>query len=86
MISLRQIRNFLITMSLAVALTIAFNFGTSSGWAANLLPSQMLGQIPIAPELSGNVAETAIIFSSPNFLLALVVGVLMALALLSIWG
>ena len=80
MILLRQIRNFLITMALAVVITIGFNFGTSSGWAATLLPSQMFGQVPIASELPGNITETAIIFSSPNFLLALVVGVVMAFA------
>lgn len=79
MTSLRQIRNFLITMSLAVVLTIAFNFGTSSGWAATLLPSQMLGQIPTTPTLSGTIVEPTTLFSG-NFFLALVVGVLMAFA------
>ena len=79
MTSLRQIRNFLITMVLAVGLTIAFNFGMSSGWAATLLPSQMLGQVPSTSQLSGAIVENDTLFSG-NFFLALVVGVLMAFA------
>ena len=79
MTSLRQIRNFLITMVLAIGLTIAFNFGMSSGWAATLLPSQMLGQVPSTSQLSGAIVENDTLFSG-NFFLALVVGVLMAFA------
>lgn len=79
MTSLRQIRNFLITMVLAVGLTIGFNFGMSSGWAATLLPSQMLGQVPGISQLPGTIVENDTLFSG-NFFLALVVGVLMAFA------
>ena len=79
MTSLRQIRNFLITMVLAIGLTIAFNFGMSSGWAATLLPSQMLGQVPSIPPLPGTIVENDTLFSG-HFFLALVVGVLMAFA------
>ena len=79
MTSLRQIRNFLITMVLAIGLTIAFNFGMSSGWAATLLPSQMLGQVPSIPPLPGTIVENDPLFSG-HFFLALVVGVLMAFA------
>jgi len=79
MIQVRQARRFFITMVLAVVvvITIAFDFGTSSSWAATLLPnkllsSQVVGQVPIA--------QNPIVFSEPNFLLALVVGVVMAFA------
>ncbi len=74
MISLRQVRNFFMTMifSVTIVTTIAFVFGTSSSWAATLLPNQMVAQLPIT--------ENIVLFSTPNFLLALVVGVVMAFA------
>ena len=74
MISLRQVRNFFMTMifSVTIVTTIAFVFGTSKSWAATLLPNQIVAQLPIT--------ETTILFSTPNFLLALVVGVVMAFA------
>ncbi len=74
MISLRQVRNFFMTMifSVTIVTTIAFVFGTSKSWAATLLPNQIVAQLPIT--------ETTILFSTPNFLLSLVVGVVMAFA------
>lgn len=51
MISLKQIRNFLITIGLAImlAITIAFDFGTSGSWAAtSLKPSISEPQTQIA--------------------------------------
>lgn len=78
MISPRQIRRFLIIMSLAVVFTATsiFALGTSNSLATtispNISPNQVVEKLPIT--------QTAILFSSPQFLLALVVGVVMAFA------
>jgi len=55
-----------------MTITLAFDFGNSSSWAAALAPSQGLGQLP--------PSEPVVLFSNPNFLLALVAGVVMAFA------
>ncbi|WP_162160894.1 MFS transporter [Leptolyngbya sp. PCC 6406] len=59
-------------VAVMMVMTVAFDFGNSSGWAAALTPNQLLGQLPMS--------EPVVLFSSPNFLLAVVVGVVMAFA------
>ncbi len=74
MISLRKIRNFILTMSLTgvVVITTTFVFGTLESGAATIISSPVAGQLPIA--------DPAMLFSGAKFLLALVVGVVMAFA------
>lgn len=81
MISFREIRRFFIVISLAVILvfTSTLGLGNSNSWATTISShpvveplNQMVEPLPIA--------ETAILFSSPRFLLALVAGVVMAFA------
>jgi hypothetical protein len=73
MISFRKTRNFILTMGLAVTLvtTTAFVFNPLSSGAATL-PNSAVGQLPIA--------DPVMLFSGAKFLLALVVGVVMAFA------
>lgn len=61
-------------MSLGVVfvITSSLNFGTPNSLAIALLPNQGLAQLQIA--------QTSLLFSSPKFLLALIVGVVMAFA------
>lgn len=70
----RRMRRFFLVMGVAImmAITVAFDFGNSGSWAAALAPSQMLRQL--------SPGEPVILFSSPNFVLALVAGVVMAFA------
>jgi hypothetical protein len=74
MISFRQIRKFFIIMSLGVmfVITSSLNFEIPNNLAMALLPNPGVAQLPIA--------QTSLLFSSPKFLLALVVGVVMAFA------
>lgn len=74
MISLRQVRRFFMIVSLAVmsSITGTLALGTSNSWATTISSNQVVESLPIA--------QTAILFSSPKFLLALVVGVVMAFA------
>jgi hypothetical protein len=74
MFSRRRMRRFFLAMGVAIMMVIAFAFdsGNSGSWAATLAPSQVLGQL--------SPGEPVILFSSPNFLLALVAGVVMAFA------
>ncbi|GAB4443490.1 MAG: hypothetical protein OHK0035_36890 [Cyanobacteria bacterium J069] len=60
------------TVAVMLAVGLAFDFGTAGNWAAAMAPGQIVGQLPTdAP---------VVLFSSPNFLLAVVVGVVMAFA------
>lgn len=74
MILFRQIRRFFTIISsltlLVVVSTLAL--GTSNSWATTISSKQVVAPLPMA--------QTAILFSSPKFLLALVVGVVMAFA------
>ena len=74
MILSRRTRKFFIAMGVTfmMVVTLAFDFGNSSSWAAALAPSQMLGQV--------SPGEPVVLFSGPNFFLALVAGVVMAFA------
>jgi hypothetical protein len=74
MISLRKIRSFILTMSLAVmvVITTTFVFGTLESGAATIVSDPVTGQLPIA--------DPIMVFSGAKFLLALVVGVVMAFA------
>ena len=74
MFSWRRMRRFFLVMGVTImmAITIAFDFGHSGSWATALAPSQRLGQL--------SPGEPVILFSSPNFVLALVAGVVMAFA------
>jgi len=57
MISFQQMRRFFVTMSFAVMLTIAFDFGSSDGLAATL-PIQLIGT-PLTQIATMNRVETA---------------------------
>jgi hypothetical protein len=74
MFSLPKIRSFIFTMGLAVVLvtTISFAFGMADSGAAILPPDAVVGQLPIA--------DPVMLFSGAKFVLALIVGVVMALA------
>nr|OEJ79982.1 hypothetical protein A5482_08160 [Cyanobacterium sp. IPPAS B-1200] len=60
------------SLAVTVAVTGTLAIGSSNSWANALEPNQIVGQLPIAPAVT--------LFSSPKFLLALVVGVVMAFA------
>jgi hypothetical protein len=74
MISLHKIRSFIFTMGLAVVLvtTTSVTFPTSVNGAALLQSDSIAGQLPIT--------DPFMLFSGAKFLLALIVGVVMAFA------
>jgi hypothetical protein len=74
MLSLHKIRSFIFTMGLAVMLvtTVSFAFGTADSGAAILPSDAVVGQLP--------VADPVMLFSGTKFVLALIVGVVMAFA------
>jgi hypothetical protein len=74
MISFRKIRNFMLTMGVAITLvtSTAFVLSPPASGATVLFPDSAAGQLPIA--------DPVMLFSGSKFLLALVVGVVMAFA------
>ena len=78
----RQFSFFLVaSVASMLAIILTFDFNHADSWAATLVPSQIIGQLPASSQLPATptTLPTAL-FSSPNFLLAVVIGVVMAFA------